>query len=130
MSPTITYQFSSPWLAVRACSFHLQRVTAIVHGWLFMHWATIRVRSEELAFQLLLGGDQSGRKHIRLHASTLYCTPFRWYMCSSQQVGAGIYSYGYSAQLHSELKLKMKPCNTFTMIRFTITILTVKVTLY
>ena len=38
MSPTITYsQFSSLGLAVRACSFHLQGVTAVVHGWLFVH---------------------------------------------------------------------------------------------
>ena len=76
-----------------------------------------------VSLYLLLGGDQSGREHTRLHSWTLYCTALRWYTCCSQQVGVGIYSHGYSAQLHSELKLKMKPCNTFTMIRFTITIL-------
>ena len=42
LSPTITFsQFSSHQLAVGACSFYPQGVTAVVHGWLLMHWVTI-----------------------------------------------------------------------------------------
>ena len=46
-------------------------------------------------------------------------------------MGVRIYSHGCSAQLNSGLKLKMKPCNTFTMVLFySYNIFTVKVTLY
>ena len=44
--PTTTQcLFNSPWSAVSACRFFPQGVTAVVHGWLFVHWATVWARS-------------------------------------------------------------------------------------
>ena len=48
MSPTITLSDLPPhWLAGKACRLHPQGVTAVVHGCLFMHWATIWVKSSK-----------------------------------------------------------------------------------
>ena len=100
MSPTIAYsQFSSQGLAVRACSFHLQGVTAVAHGWLFMHWA----KSLELVFT-------SSGELLRVEGNTPDFMLENFIILFSkgthvafQLVGAGIHCYGYSAQLHSGL---------------------------
>ena len=58
MSPTITFsQFSSHQLTIGACSFYPQGMKAVVHGWLFVHWTTILVKSREKTFNSLLGGE-------------------------------------------------------------------------
>ena len=48
MSPTITLEVLPPHRSAgRACILHPQGVTAVVHGWLFVHWATVWVKSNE-----------------------------------------------------------------------------------
>ena len=74
------------WLAGRACRFHLQGVTAVVHGWQFMHWATIRVQVKR-APSTPQAGEFSAKENtpdfMLEHFIILYCnvtagTPHRW----------------------------------------------------
>ena len=55
LSPTITQDFfNSHWLAVSACRLLLQGVIAVIHGWLFVHWATLWAKGSGIEELLLM----------------------------------------------------------------------------
>ena len=84
-------------------------MTAVTHGWLFVHWTAIWAKSEPLT-QAPLSIVQSKRKYTRLHSWTLYYTLLRWYMMSSHDVG-GWNLIGMAIQLKHSTKVETKGRN-------------------
>ena len=68
MSPTNTQGlFNSHWSAVSACRLLLQGVTVVIHGCLFMHWATLWAKGSGIIMTPPVGEVESERKYTRLH---------------------------------------------------------------
>ena len=111
---TLEMEFVSSLVSWQGMQVSSTGVTAVAHGYLFMHWATIWVKNSETLREV-----QSERKNTRLHAWTLYYIPLHYTGCSLH-MGGRPQNQGYSAWFTQRWHLPSKIPSILQWLYFTV----------